>query len=52
MGSEAQKVIDFWEFPKIGDPNIAPCIVGILIEKDPQNKVPRISGNSHIEFRT
>ena len=34
------------EFPKIGDPNIAPQIVGSLLEGH-QNKVPLIFGNSH-----
>ena len=33
-----------WEFPKIGDPNIAPAIVGYC--KDPKKKVPLIFGNS------
>ena len=35
------------EFPKIGDPNSVPQIVGSLSE-GPQNKVPLIFGNSHI----
>ena len=34
------------EFPKIGDPNIVPKIVGSLLS-GPQNKVPLIFGNSH-----
>ena len=39
-----------WEFPKIGDPNIVPQIVGSLLE-GPQNKVLLIFGNSQI-FRS
>ena len=33
-------------FPKIGDPNIVPQIVGYLLQ-GPPNKVPLIFGNSH-----
>ena len=40
-----------WEFPKIGDPNILPEIVGSLLE-GPQNKVPLIFGNSHAIIST
>ena len=34
-----------WEFPKIGDPNIAPYLVGSVLS-GPPNKVPLIFGNS------
>ena len=36
-----------WGFPKIGDPNIVPYIVGSLIY-GPLNRVPLIFGNSHV----
>ena len=36
-----------WEFPKIGDPNIAPNLVGSLLQ-GPQDKVPLIFGKSQI----
>ena len=36
-----------WEFPKIGDPNIVPQIVGSLLQ-GPQDKVPQIFGNSRM----
>ena len=36
-----------WEFPKIGDPNIVPYVVGSLVD-GPQNKVPLIFGNSRM----
>ena len=35
-----------WEFPKIGDPNMVPKIVGSIF-LGPPNKVLRIFGNSH-----
>ena len=38
-----------WEFPKIGDPNLVPEIVGSLVY-GPLNRVPLIFGNSHIGF--
>ena len=35
-------------FPVVGgDPTFVPEIVGSLLYKDPQNKVPLIIGNSH-----
>ena len=36
-----------WGFPKIGDPNIVPLIVGSLL-KGPQNRVPLILGKSQV----
>ena len=36
-----------WGFPKIGDPNKVPEIVGALLQ-GPQSKVPHIFGNSQI----
>ena len=36
---------NLWEFPKIGDPNIVPKIVGSLLSGT-LNKVSRIFGNS------
>ena len=38
------------EFPKIGDPNIVPYVVGSLLQ-GPQNKVPLIFGDSHVCFK-
>ena len=38
-----------WQFSKIGDPNIAPQLVGSLLE-GPQNKVPLIFGNCYHEL--
>ena len=40
-------VVEKWEFPKIGDPNILPQIVGSLL-RGSQNEVPLIFGNSQI----
>ena len=38
-----------WEFPKIGDPNIAPSIVGSLLEGvGPQNNVPYFRKLSYV----
>ena len=41
--------VPIWEFPKIGDANIVPQIVGSLLS-GPRNKLPLISGNSHLGF--
>ena len=38
--------IKIWEFPKIGDPNIVPLIVGSLLQGS-QYAVPLIFGNAH-----
>ena len=45
LAARLSPVLRLWEFPKIGDPNIVPQIVGSLLQ-GPQNNVPLIFGNS------
>ena len=47
VGGVSPLITGIRAFPKIGDPNIVPEIVGSLLSGS-QNKVPRIVGNSHI----